>query len=239
MKTERLFWNDAELLEAEAKLLSFESDDRGQYASFDRSVFYPQAGGQPSDFGQITSGEGTACPIHFVRAVGDEVRHYGAFPAEVIRHEGTWQLKVNATSRALHTKCHTAGHLLAEAVQLAFPKLKAIRGYHFLDSPHVEFAMAESRTVDLNAVNTIAEDLRLENLSVKVSFSTQEDVTVMGLRLPVSVPVDGALRLVQIEGFEPTLCGGTHVRQLGHLASVIATTVRHKRGILRIGYSFT
>ena len=51
--TELVYLKNTYEFETTAKLLKFDKDEKGTYLILDRTLFYPQGGGQPSDLGQI------------------------------------------------------------------------------------------------------------------------------------------------------------------------------------------
>ena len=59
-------------------------------------------------------------------------------------------------------------------------------------------------------------------------FAFVDPAELTQLRLPTgfSIPPGKPCRIAQIDGFAPTPCGGTHIRNLGELLSVTATKIK-------------
>ena len=49
------------------------------------------------------------------------------------------QVCVDADHRMIHSECHSAGHVIDSAMERCGLDLQATKGYHFLDSPYVEY----------------------------------------------------------------------------------------------------
>ena len=73
-----VYLEEQELLEFDAEIEALGKDERGAYLVLNRTVMYPQGGGQPSDQGKIQT-DGNEFSVRFVGSVGDLVRHYGSF----------------------------------------------------------------------------------------------------------------------------------------------------------------
>eukprot|EP00917_Polyrhabdina_sp_WS-2016_P008775 GHVP01019551.1.p1 GENE.GHVP01019551.1~~GHVP01019551.1.p1 ORF type:complete len:168 (-),score=22.20 GHVP01019551.1:124-627(-) len=130
--------NDA--LTTNAKVLQFDKGESNTLV-LDRTVFHPQGGGQPSDVGVI---EGSDGQIFLVERVSIDknsgcVIHSGK-SSESFEVGSIVQLKVSAETRSLHTRLHSAGHLLDLAVKRLGYKWKAEKGFHFLEGPYNEYS---------------------------------------------------------------------------------------------------
>ncbi|HET7840888.1 MAG TPA: alanine--tRNA ligase-related protein, partial [Terriglobia bacterium] len=69
-KTERLYYTDCYLREFEARVVSVEPGGNGFRIFLDRTAFYPDSGGQPSDHGML-AGQ----PVRDVLDEGEAVAH--------------------------------------------------------------------------------------------------------------------------------------------------------------------
>src|SRR6266571_3099168 len=70
MTTERLYYTDCYLRDFEARVLQAEPGPQGLRVYLDRSAFYPESGGQPSDRGTLAG-----IPVLDVIDEGDQVAH--------------------------------------------------------------------------------------------------------------------------------------------------------------------
>tara|TARA_R110002003_G_scaffold141_39_gene13192 strand:+ start:699 stop:1280 length:582 start_codon:yes stop_codon:yes gene_type:complete len=83
------------------------------------TIFHAQGGGQPSDTGTIASGS-TTFAVHQVRSVEAAILHLGTFtpPESAFKGDGAEQgvQNIDVGKRLLHSRLHTAGHVIGLAV---------------------------------------------------------------------------------------------------------------------------
>ncbi len=187
----------------------------------DQTYFYPTSGGQPNDTGTINgvpvldvvSRDADGAVIH---VLGGELTDDAA------------ECVINWARRFDHMQHHTGQHILSQAfIQIA-------------DASTVGFHMsADSLTIDLDKLNLAAETIsRVEDLANELVFadrpvtakiiSLEEAANIRMRKLPEKIHTDG-LRIVNIDGFDLTACGGTHVRRTGEIG-VIKVLRTEKRG---------
>ncbi len=211
MKTIPLYFEDTACFRAQATIHATGRDERGSFIVLDRTIFYPQGGGQPCDVGTIEGAE-----IKAVRSVEDEIRHYLAQDSSFLPDQ-TVELAIDGQRRLVNSEYHSAGHLLSHIVEKHYPHLKGIKGHHYLDGAYVEFAMEGQNPVDLILIN-------------------EEIVKAIESEYEIRSWIESNRRYVQIGPFAPYACGGTHVRSLKELAKAIATKQKQNQGNLRISY---
>lgn len=220
MTTELLYLQDMSLLSASAQILSI--DPLAKTVTLTRTPFYPQGGGQPSDRGTITTPTGsfTVTAVKKSPATG-HVLHFLTFvdglePGQFV------DAQVDADTRNLHTRAHSAGHLLDHAIEdLALP-FEVRSAYHFLPSPYVEYAIVDP-AIDINpeylkslqaTLETAANIIVAEAMPVQVYDSSVSELSPWRQNLlPESVKQSGVVRLVKFDraGLLPVPCSGTHV----------------------------
>ncbi len=179
----------------------------------DQTIFHAQGGGQKADRGRI----GSAIVIH-VAHNADNVDHHVESAADLkVGSEIT--LEVDEGWRRLNTAYHTAGHLLASVVEQMYPGLRAISGHQWPGEGRVEF-MGDVPAEQLSAddINSrLASDLAA-NLPVAIVGNPFHD------------------RTIKIGNYEAIPCGGTHVTQLGEVATTVVRSIKSKGGRIRISF---
>ena len=116
MSTELVYLEAQTLLELDAEIEALGSDARGAYLVLDRTVIYPQGGGQPSDRGEIQADSGEF-PVRFAGFVEGSVRHYGSFEGTRLDIGVPVRMTIDEQRRQVNALAHTAGHLVASVVE--------------------------------------------------------------------------------------------------------------------------
>lgn len=202
-----------------------------QWALFDRTAFYAEGGGQPSDRGTL-SWDGGEAKVTFVSKKG-AVKHTleGDLPpvGAIVHGEVDWTL------RYAHMRMHTSQHLLSGVVW----KLRTGRtvgNQIHTDRSRVDFEPVKFSTEDLRDIE--AEVNRIIDADVPLRIY-EEDRDVLERRLASDAAGDRSLlnlvpqsvkrlRVVEIADPDGTLpaykgtidfcpCAGTHVARTGEL----------------------
>jgi alanyl-tRNA synthetase len=222
--TERLYYRDPYLREFEASLLDTVSYEGQTALVLDRTAFYPTSGGQPHDVGSF----------HDVRVLDVVDTDDGRILHVVDRAPSTTSLRgsIDWTRRFDHMQQHTGQHVLSAA----FDHLLGVRTESF----HLG---TESSTIDLAREATPAEVARAEQEAnrivwedrpVAIRFAPAEDAASLGLRKESKR--DGTLRLIDVEGFDLSACGGTHVARTGAIGIIAVAATERFKGASRITF---
>ena len=222
--TEALFRADAYLREAEATIIS--SGPGG--ILLDRTVFYPQGGGQSGDLGalMVHGGEKIAIVNTIYAADRKTILHAPAegavLPAPGLRVVA----RLDWEKRYQRMRAHTALHLLS--VVLPFPvtggsvgdaegRLDFDSGDAAVDRANVELRLNELIALDAKVGQRWISDEELEANAALVK--------TMMVKPPMGT---GRVRLIEIEGLDLQPCGGTHVARTGEIGRASVTQIEKK-----------
>jgi alanyl-tRNA synthetase len=113
---------------------------------------------------------------------------------------------------------HTAQHLLSQCFLRLFnleTRSANING----DTPStVDFPFTEFSPEQLQQVEDLANQVIYENRGVKSYFVSPEEIDQVPLRRPPKVHEN--IRIIEIDGYDHSACGGTHVPQTGMIGVV-------------------
>jgi misacylated tRNA(Ala) deacylase len=227
--TQALFRDDAYSAETEAIVLK--SEPRG--IALDRTVFYPQGGGQSGDRGTLLLEDGAAIPI--VSTIYDADRatilHV---PAEgTARPEAGARViaRIDWELRYKRMRAHTALHLLSVvapypvtggSVGDAEGRLDFDSGEAVLDKADVERRLNELIALDRAVSHSWIADAELE--------ANPSLIKTMSVKPPMGT---GRVRLIAIKGLDLQPCGGTHVARSGEIGHASVTGIEKKGKINR------
>ncbi len=234
MKTELLYLVDTYLFKETATFLEMREHEKGTVVILDRTIFYPQGGGQPSDSGFISGASG-AFKVDFVGLDAEGVvYHVGSFENGSFQPGEAVTLSINEEKRRLHARIHSAGHLLDVAITSLKLSLSPAKGYHFPEGPYVEY---EGMVEDPEGLKAVVEkrmqELIVENIPLEKYTLSEAEAAEKGLYAPMGKDV----RVVNFAGDKGCGCGGTHVVSSGEIGTVTIRKVSSKQGKTRIAYS--
>ncbi len=223
-----LYLQDPACLDFEAVAEEIIPLPEGQFGvSLNRTYFYPTGGGQEHDTGTI--GEAQVLEVVKDEALGRVIHTLDrAIPL------GPVTAHINRERRLRHSQHHTAQHLISQCIVRIFDidSISAnINGY----TPSTVDVAADSFTRrQLDQVEDLANQVVFENLPVKASFVTPEELAALPLRWPPKVTEN--IRIIEIAGFDYSACGGTHVTAAGTIGLVKLLKTEKVNDRLRIHF---
>jgi Ser-tRNA(Ala) deacylase AlaX len=236
-------------LECDAKVLSAIQRLTGETVAIDvtldRTTMHRQGGGQPSDAGVISSSDAT---VNVTKVTLDRdsgvVVHSGVLISGSGFHVGqTVHVSVDADTRRILSESHTAGHVVDSAMARCHYILPAVKAYHFLDGPYVEYkgnVPVEGRDKLVRDLQAAFQELVEEDVPTKIESMTRSEAELVCNRDSVDLSEyseKDEIRIVTVAGWACP-CGGTHVRSTADLKERKwnVNGIKSKKGIVRIKY---
>src|SRR6266566_3928646 len=226
--TERLYYQDSRLLEFDAVVISVSERDDGQIAvTLDRTAFYPTGGGQPADTGTL----GDARVVDCIDAESDCVLHVikGPVPEIGDRVHG----KIDWLRRLDHLQQHTGQHILSAA----FVKLFDAPTHSFRVLEHeceIDVALDDPTDERIDQAVDLANQIIWENRPMQIRQVTTQEAESLPLRKEPAR--EGELRLIEIDEFDLTPCGGTHAKSTGEVGVIAVRSWERAKGLTRIQF---
>jgi len=226
--TERLYYNDSHLIEFEAQVTDKTDRVSGWTAvTLDRTAFYPTGGGQPSDTGILGGVRVLECidseengVLHVIQGRAPEV---GA----------TVKGRIDWPRRLDHIQQHTGQHILSQAFVTLFNA--PTRGFRVLDdSCEIDVELTNPANELVERAVELANNVIWEDRGITIKSVTSEEAARLPLRKDPSR--DGEVRVIEIEGFDLTPCGGTHAYRTGEVGLIAVRSWQRAKGLTRIEF---
>ncbi len=223
--TEKLYEKDSGLRTCEATVLECEPSPKGFAVVLDRTVLFPEGGGQLSDTGTINGAR-----VDHVRETKEKIIHNCAseFPVG-----SRVTVEVDWTDRLDHMQQHCGEHILS----YAFWKL--------FGANNVGFHMNERLvTIDLDKEVTLEEAFRAEDMAnrqvwenrpVTVSYLPHTELAGLPMRKK-NDKLTGILRVVTVKDGDVCTCCGTHPAFTGVVGLVKVTRIERHKGGTRVEF---
>lgn len=219
----------------------------------DSTIFYVQGGGQPADTGTMKSDVAAkADSIFEVKSVrqpaqGGQMLHLGRFvPAGATGFDTGEEVQqhVDAETRNLHSRLHTAGHVMSLAIHAlcregVLPPLKESKASHYPDSAGVVFeGTIEGKHKDVIQAKT--DEYVRSARPVKIHWWSMEELrekcygVTEGFELPEGEVMG---RVVEMEGLGSYPCGGTHVQDCSQVGKIVVKKISRSKGTSKVSYT--
>jgi len=230
--TDRLYYLDPYLRAFDATIERVEPRGDLAVVTLDRTAFYPSSGGQPFDTGLL----GASRVVDVVDEEDGSVVHV----VEHARDAGAPSLQAGASvhgeidwpRRFDHMQQHTGQHVLSAA----FDHLFNVRTVSF----HLGAAVStidlarEMSAAEIAAAEAEANRIVWEDRPVGIRFATAEEAAAMPLRKESAR--GGTLRLIDVEDFDLSACGGTHVARTGGIGVIAVASWERFKGGQRLSF---
>jgi alanyl-tRNA synthetase len=223
--TDRLYYTDPYLRAFDATIARVEPRDGRLAVTLDRTAFYPTSGGQPFDTGflgplrvvdVVEVDDGSISHIVELQTANLECR-----TGDAVRGEIDWARRFD------HMQQHSGQHVLSAA----FDKLFGVRTVSFhLGAEVSTIDLAREMTpTEITAAEAEANRIVWEDRPVAIRFADAAEAARLPLRKEPAR--SGTLRLIDVDGFDLSACGGTHVARTGGIGVIaVASWERFKGG---------
>jgi len=239
-ETELLFYDDTQQTEFNARILGVYENN----LILDKTLFYPEGGGQPSDIGFLDVAGEKLKVSHAEKLDGIVLHQVDMDKLNRIKHRTGSTLKgsIDWNRRISLARNHTATHLLVAAARM-------VLGDHIWQAG-AQKGVKKSR-IDLSHYQRISQE-ELEEIELAANRWVMENIPVTtewmdrteaekkyGFILYQGGVVPGkSIRVVQIPGVDVQACAGTHCEQTGQIGLIkVNRTERIQDGVERLEFS--
>lgn len=226
MKTERLYYADCYVREFDARIIGTRAHPEGgqAFVYLDRTAFYPSSGGQPSDRGTLGGVE-----VLDVIDEGEAIAHLvDSVPAsEAVNGAIDWGRRFD------HMQQHTGQHVLSAAFERT-ANLKTVSFHLGSDVSTIDLDSDRVGARQVEQAERLANEVIFENRAVEILFRSADEARQMNMRKPSGR--EDEVRLIRIENFDLSACGGTHVSRTGSIGLVELRKIERMKNLTRVEF---
>lgn len=223
--TELVYYSDAYRKTIKAHVLEI----RGNALVLDRTIFYPECGGQPGDKGYFgpyrildTQKGDDDVPLHIVE------------DSSIFSPGDEYELSLDWEHRYKYMKEHSAQHLLSALLfhEFGIGTLSVHQGEELLTIETDKESIDEELLLSLeDKANAVIREGR----AIWQSEMSHEEAESLKMRR--SIKVDGRVKVVFIENLDAVACGGVHVKSTSEIEEIVFRGVEHIRSHVRTIWS--
>lgn len=225
--TERLYFDPDHALAFNARVTQVVEHDGQPAVLLDRTAFYPTGGGQPNDTGRL----GRAEVVDVVEEEEGRILHVLASPDVAVGDEVACE--VDADRRRDHMQQHTGQHILSAAFEHLFDA--ETRGFRMgVESSEIDVELEDPTDARITEVESLANSVVFSDLPLRIHTVDREGAARLPLRKQSGR--EGTLRIIEIDGFDWSPCGGTHARRTGEVGLIAVTSVERAKKMARVTF---
>lgn len=225
--TQKIYEEDVLCRECSAVVTDCHEMKKGFAIELDRTVFFPEGGGQLSDTGVIEH-DGVSVRVRHVRSKDGHILHETAESIDV----GTKVMaRIDWQTRFDHMQQHCGEHLLS----YAFWKLFNANNIGFHESEDMvtidldkKVTQEDTRKAEAMANRDIERDLK-----VKAEWMPHDEAAKLNTR-KFNHDIKGSLRIVSVEDSDICTCCGTHPPRTGMVGLVKVFRIQSWKGGTRV-----
>lgn len=229
--TEKLFETDAFRTECTAQLLAAEPDGKGSgRIALDRTVFYPEGGGQPADRGSLTLADGTTLAVTDVHESAGILWHSvdplpeAAQPGTAVTACIDWAWRFDKMQQ------HTGEHILSGILHQLYGAENV--GFHIgSEAVRMDTSIPLSAQ-QLREAELAANRIVWQNVPVVIHYPTPEQLAQLTYRSKKEIA--GQVRIVEIPGADVCACCGTHTAFSGQVGQIKILAAENYKGGVRL-----
>ncbi len=224
MPTELAFHSDPFCWEFDAEIIDQKFLPDGRLGVvLPKTFFYPTGGGQEHDTG--TLGEARVTDV----LIDDD----GVVTHVVDRQvAGVVRATIDGKRRLAFMQHHSGQHLLSAAI-LDAQSIESISANINIDNPST-IDLDTNHDIDLTPSENRANEIIFQDRAIKTYVVDETMIHTLPLRRPPKV--SGAIRIIEIDGFDYSACGGTHCTRTGMIGIIKIIKTEHVNKKLRVHF---
>jgi alanyl-tRNA synthetase len=227
-QTERIYFTDASILEFSAQVVDVKSTGEDERVVLDKTAFYPTGGGQPNDTGLL----------NMVRVV-DVIEDEAGTIFHVVKEPGRIQIgesvtgQIDRARRLDHMQQHSGQHILSQAFIQACNA--ETRSFHLgAETSTIDIELYSPNDDAMRAAEEVANQIIFDDRPMRVHLVNEEGAARLPLRKEAAVR--GDIRVIEVEDFDWSPCGGTHATRTGQIGLIAIKSYERAKKMTRVEF---
>jgi len=223
--TERLYYKDCYMKAFAAQVLELRRIHPHPAAILDRTAFYPNSGGQPFDTGTL----GAANVLGVEEDEAGNIIHFIDADLSLGPTVGC----VDWPRRFDHMQQHTGQHILSQAF-LRLASAQTVSFHLGQETSTIDIELTAPAPSIMQEVEDLSSRIVFEDRPVRILEVERQELQALGVRKDSQRA--GAVRVIDVEGFDRSPCGGTHVRRTGEIGMIALLNSERYKGGTRVEF---
>jgi len=141
--------------------------------------------------------------------------------------------RIDWARRFDHMQQHTGQHILSQAF-INVAQAPTLSFHMSRESSTIDVEIAQPSADQMESVQALASSVVFQNRPVRVLTTDREGLSSMGIRKESHR--EGAIRVIDVDGFDRSACGGTHVRATGEVGMICILGYEKYKGGTRVEF---
>ncbi len=229
--TTKLFWNDSHLKQFTARVEDVFPQNGKTSVVLDQTALYPEGGGQPADKGWINS-----LPVIDVQTGEDgRIIHQLGEVAEIAVGEQVVG-EVDWLRRREMMQQHTGQHIISQAFfQLYGAETRGFRINDWLTEIDLTLELQpEEIEQAIIRAEELANSIVFDDREIRIHEVSPEEAAKLPLRKESFIT--DCIRVIEIDDFDWSPCGGTHAKRTGEVGLIAVRAWERARKMTRLHF---
>jgi len=223
--TKRLYYTDSYLKEFSGSIIDQRDMDKKPAVILDQTAFYPESGGQPYDTGYLGD-------VRVLKVAEDDAGNV----LHILEQElagGPVAGRIDWERRFDHMQQHTGQHILSQAF-VAMAQARTLSFHMGQQSSTIDLDIAQPSPGQMEEAQELASSTVFQNRPVHVIMTDRDGLGSLGIRKESQR--EGEIRVIDVDGFDRSACGGTHVRNTGEIGLICILGYEKYKGGTRLEF---
>ncbi len=226
----KLYDTEPYATEFDAVITGVRRDGGSAVVTLDRTLFFPEEGGQSPDSGTLAG-----YPVADVQIKGEEIFHtltVGDGDASSLAEGAKVHGEIDWEYRYRNMQMHSGEHIFSGLVHARFGYDNV--GFHLSDRSATMDYNGKMTEEDVRALELEANRIIVSNREIRAWYASAEELAERSYRSKKELT--GAVRLVEIDGVDLCACCAPHVRVTGEIGCFKVVAWENYKGGVRVHF---